>query len=196
MPAFVYSRGDTSYIEHGGSNAKTHRVLLGFPAPSNWQGEMFPGYPGTALWRTYANPDQLQIRYPVRAQTIQAVGGVFIDSYGGGLPTGTLSGTFGFGRDSNGKTGIDRLGDLRALYNNWLETIVRTPSRSYLVSYSQRIHLWVFWGDLEITASKNSPFLVNYTLSFTATFDAGNLASTREYSPPIGPSPVDGGTPV
>lgn len=192
-------RGDPkSYLSGGAGGNSLHRVILGFPVYAGYSGELKPGDNQTAFWRTYINPEQIQIRYPIRAQVIQTVGGVYFDSYGSGVPTGSISGTFGFGKDIKGQTGIQRLQLLRNLYNNWLESTVRTVKSAdcSLMIPSDDVYFYVYWGDLEVSRAKSSPFLVNYTLSFTVIKDERNTFTAREYKPPLGPTPYEGGTPV
>ena len=142
----------------------------------------------------YVKPSQLQIRYPTRAQTMQTLGGAYIDTFGYGLPTGQIQGTFGWGKGLNGKTGVERMIALKKLYETWqAETIRKGYRLSELIVASDRVHFEVFWGDLEITHSSNSPFLINYTLPFTVVRDR-NGPPERPYSlPPVGVA--GGGTP-
>jgi len=100
----------------------------------------------------------------------------------------------GWGKGQNGLTGIQRMIALKKLYEAWqAETIRKGYRLSELIVASDRVHFEVFWGDLEVSHSANSPFLVNYALPFTVVRDRNGPAD-RPYSlPPVGVT--GGGTP-
>ena len=157
------------------------------------------GVTGSAVFEMYINPDQIQITHPTRSQVIQTIGGAYIDSFGYGLPTGSLSGTFGWGKDKDGRTGLDRMGTLKSLYHGWqqLTTTLATPCQMLLAgnASTDNINMLVHWGSLDITRSKASPLMLNYTLTFTVLRDY-NGPSNPQILPPIGTVPQDGGTPT
>ena len=170
------SRGAASR-SNGDPAAGQARVFLLFPKP-NTPPPSGGGWPATSgerqtVWECYVNPEQLEISYPTRGQIIQTLGGAYVDSFGYGLPSGQLSGTFGWGKDAYGKTGLSRLADLKALYENWQESTVALPTDSQLlVTYgrnggvaSYNVFLTVYWQKLVISRSRASPLLANYTLS-------------------------------
>ena len=142
----------------------------------------------------YVKPQQLQIRYPTRAQVMQTLGGAYVDTFGYGLPTGQIQGTFGWGRDILGKTGVERMIALKKLYEKWQsESVLKGYRRSELIVASDRVHFEVFWGDLEVAHTSNSPFLISYTLPFTVIRDRNGPAERPYGLPPVGVAP--GGTP-
>ncbi len=159
------------------AGGQVKRVLLTFSDPvPEWpsrtsQGSAFTGT-GAAEYYLFVNPSQLQITYPTRAQAMQTLGGAFIDSFGYGLPTGQIQGTFGWGKDLGGFTGVERMFALRKLYEAWQSETIRKGYRvSELIVASDRIHFEVFWGNLDIQRSANQPFLANYALPFTVVRD-------------------------
>jgi hypothetical protein len=156
------------------------------------------GATSAAMFEMYINPDQIQMRHPTRSQVIQTIGGAYIDSFGYGLPVGTIAGTFGWGKDLSGHTGLDRMGTLKALYYGWqqLTTTLATPCHIMLAGNDRtdNLNMLVHFGDLEISRSKSSPLTVNYSLPFTVLTDY-NGPVHPQVIPPIGTVPQDGGTP-
>lgn len=151
-----------------------------------------------ATFEMYINPDQLQIRYPTRSQVIQTISGAYIDSFGYGLPTGVIEGSFGWGQDQNLATGLDRMGTLKKLYHEWqrLTTTLATPVQMLLPgnANTDRLNILAHLGDLTITSSKGSPLTISYSLNFTVLRDY-NGPINPQVLPPIGTITSDGGTP-
>jgi hypothetical protein len=181
------SRGDNSYIETINGVARPKQVVLIFPPYASGDTGRF------AMW---INPDQLEIKRPTRAQAVQVIGGAYIDSFGFGLPTGSISGSFGWGKDLSGKTGIERMLELKDRYEHWQDSTVSPtgPTDCELLVPMDHISWLVFWGDLTITRSKQSPNTINYSLPFTVIFDQANRAR-RPYFPALGIVTTSGGTP-
>lgn len=130
----------------------------------------------------FIRPEEMTRSHPSRTSVNQTLGGAWIDSFGEGLETTTLSGTLGWRTGQDGKDGGDRLISMREkTYHRWHKLRQEAVDRGEdpngiklrfvdaLNKYSSVVVPQVF----EIRRSKSRPLLASYRISFVAVGKAG-----------------------
>jgi hypothetical protein len=193
---------------HDPATGKAKRLVIYFPIPGGIAPAGAIADPATvkngkatqAAFEMFINPRQFSIRYPTRSQIIQTIGGAYVDSFGWGLPSGQLSGTFGWGTDALGHTGLERAATLKALYYGWQNLTVSDTALCHLMmagngtSKETDINMLIFPGELTYSRSESSPLMIDFTLPFTVMKDYNKVGGIVFY-PPVGTIFIDGGAP-
>lgn len=123
----------------------------------------------------FIRPEELSRTSPSRMSVNQTLGGAWVDSFGEGLESITISGTLGWRTGQDGRDGGDRLLDMRErTFERWHSlrqravdigddpNDVKLRFVDTLNSYTAVIAPQVF----EIRRSKSRPLLASYRLSF------------------------------
>jgi hypothetical protein len=143
------------------------------------------------LFTLPVNPRQVQIRISPRIEVTQSLSGSYVDSLGKGIGSGSLSGTCGwgvpYGDPGQGLTGLQRILELKRLYEEWInETVRRTPPASaacdLFLDFQQGMYQ-VIWGDLDLAQSEASPFTIQYTLPFQILYDYNSPVAEFPHRP-------------
>lgn len=186
MKATATVRGDTSY------NNGEKRVVTIWPRfDDNDDGR----------YALFVSPQSIERRLANRAQVMQTIGGLFIDSFGYGPTTGTVAGTFGWGldapREEGGQTGIERALELQRRYEFWQDKNASEDGQTdcELLVPMDGIAYLVYWGDLTLGRDASRPHLISYSLPFTVIFDRSN-PGRKSYFPPLGVAVISGATPT
>lgn len=145
----------------------------------------------------FIRPEDLSISFPSRVSVNQTLGGAWVDSFGEGLQSTTISGTTGWRSAPNGKDGVDRLIELKAeFFSKWHElraaavkagtdpNEVKLRYVDTLNRYSRVIVPQVF----EVRRSKSRPLLCMYRFSFTAVANPKTVASAVKSAFGLDPS--------
>lgn len=135
----------------------------------------------------FIRPEELTRTHPSRVSVNQTLGGAWIDSFGEGLETTTISGTLGWRTGPDGLDGGARLLAMREqTYDQWHSrrataiSVGSDPNQVQLLfvdtlnDYARVIVPQVF----EIRRSKSRPLLANYRISFVAVSKAQIELST------------------
>lgn len=130
----------------------------------------------------FIRPEEMTRTHTSRTSVNQTLGGAWIDSFGEGLETTTLSGTLGWRAGQDGKDGGDRLIAMRQkTYNEWHSLRQSAVDRGddpndvklrfvdVLNEYSAVIAPLTF----EIRRSKSRPLLASYRISFISVGKSG-----------------------
>lgn len=125
----------------------------------------------------FIRPEDISRTYPSRMSVNQTLGGAWLDSFGEGLETTTMSGITGWRTGPDGLDGIERIVTMRSkVYVRWhalrAEAIARGDNPDdvklrivdTLNRYTRVIAPQVF----EIRRSKSRPLLASYRIQFTA----------------------------
>jgi hypothetical protein len=130
----------------------------------------------------FIRPEEMSRNHPSRTSVNQTLGGAWIDSFGEGLESTTLSGTLGWRTGPDGQDGGDRLIEMREkTYHQWHKLRQEAVDRGddpndvklrfvdALNSYSSVIVPLAF----EIRRNKSRPLLASYRISFISVGKAG-----------------------
>lgn len=142
-------------------------------------------------YRFKINPTNYQITYGQRTATYKTRTQAVIEDYGTDLPIIQFSGITGLRKDSNGKTGADRLFELRDFIRNYaisghaeggsnkeLYFYNFTDDESFVVHLSQE--------GLNIARDATQPLLYTYTISLIVIREAGKPSNNEIITPATG----------
>lgn len=143
------------------------------------------------IYRFKINPTNYQITYGQRTATYKTRTQAVIEDYGTDLPLIQFSGTTGLRKDSEGKTGADRLFELRDFIRNYavsghaeggsnkeLYFYNFTDDESFVVHLSQE--------GLNISRDATQPLLYTYTISLIVIREAGKPSDNEVITPSTG----------
>lgn len=125
----------------------------------------------------YIRPEDMSVTFPSRMSVNQTLGGAWVDSFGPGLETMTISGTMGWRKGTDGFDGIERVGLLKnQFFTAWHDerakaiklgtdpNAVKLRYVDTLNRYSRIMAPQVF----ELRRSKSRPLLAQYRFSMIA----------------------------
>lgn len=137
----------------------------------------------------FIRPEDMTRTYPSRISVNQTLGGAWVDSFGEGLETTTISGTLGWRTGPDGKDGTARLIEMRTkIYEHWHSRRAAAIAKGddpndvelifvdTLNDYARVVVPQVF----EIRRSKSRPLLASYRISFTAVSKASITVTTGD----------------
>lgn len=164
----------------------------------------FPQRP--LLFHFPINPRNITVDLPTRLEVSQTLASPYVDALGKGLGSGQFSGTCGWGLPIDdplsGKTGLERVLDLKRAYEEWQnETVLRIEPRLAACDLFFDFDLQMYqvvWNSLRIEHADGGPFLLNYTLSFTILHDYNSpvvILPLSQLDQAGGPA-NDGGSPI
>lgn len=130
------------------------------------------------------NPQELSMQEPTRQTIINTIGGAYVDDFGRGLPTVTISGHTGWRlKPMPDGTGLqDGWQAFKSLRNNIFRyfTDSKDPIRSFLRNPYYQLR-WYNWAhdeyyliqptEFDLQQSVSEPLLYQYTFSFTCVYD-------------------------
>lgn len=126
------------------------------------------------------NPQEYAMREPTRSQVVQTIGGAYVDDFGRGLPTVTISGNTGWR--------LKPVPDTQALMDGWQafkalrNDIYRfyTDAKDEVITFQRSPYYqlrWYNWAEdeyyvihpeeFQLQRSASKPLLYMYTFSFT-----------------------------
>lgn len=142
-------------------------------------------------YRFKINPTNYQITYGQRTATYKTRTQAVIEDYGTDLPLIQFSGTTGLRKDSEGKTGADRLFELRDFIRSYaisghaeggsnkeLYFYNFTDDESFVVHLSQE--------GLNIARDATQPLLYTYTINLIVIREAGKPSNSEVITPSTG----------
>lgn len=142
-------------------------------------------------YRFKINPTNYQITYGQRTATYKTRTQAVIEDYGTDLPLIQFSGTTGLRKDSEGKTGADRLFELRDFIRSYavsghaeggsnkeLYFYNFTDDESFVVHLSQE--------GLNISRDATQPLLYTYTINLIVIREAGKPSNNEVITPSTG----------
>lgn len=156
---------------------------------------------GTTGWyRFQVNPASYSHSKPQRVTIFKTKSNIITEDFGKDIETIQFSGTTGFRKDANGKTGKDRLEDLQSFLDDYANQGGNgNRSKSELTFYNftddQYFIVHLAPEGLKIERSVDQPLLYTYTISLVVLRKAGEPAERDQTNPEIGnANPSVGGT--
>lgn len=142
-------------------------------------------------YRFKVNPQQYKHSKPQRSTVVKTKSNIIVEDFGMDLATIAFSGTTGFKKDANGRTGEDRLRDLEAFLEVYAtqggdgnvspnELIFHnfTEGQSFVVHLDK--------GGFEMERSVDQPILFNYAINLVVLRDASTPSDRETIDPELG----------